>query len=210
MFLEHPYLYTLSTRSYQIAASDWLPQNLRWWIFVGELLDFDQLFSGERLLRLFIWGCSCFCESEYFYLVAMSIHYHASYCNCNIIVVLMLEANWIYPMLKVDVVYAFIWCFEQLAPLLLIRTKVTCNRTWEGRGSILLSTCKLLLLLLLNCLICGLRNMKMGLERILDILLLLILLLLELLRILLHESGSSCILLLSLWLLLGRCGLLLL
>ena len=173
-----------------------------------ELLHFDQLLSRKRLLRLLIWGCCGFCESEYFYLVTMSIHYHAPYCNCDIIVVLMLEANWIYPMLKVDMVYAFIWRFEQLCSLLLIRTKIARDRTWERSSSILLSTCKLLLLLLLNRLICGLGNMKMGLERILHILLLLILLLLVKLRVLLHEAGSSCILLLRLLLLLGWCGLL--
>ena len=142
-----------------------------------ELLHFDELLGRERLLRLFIRGSRRFCESEYFYFVAMSIHYHASDCNCDIIVILMLEADRIYPMLKVDMVYAFIRRFKQLGPLLLIRSKVARDRTWERCSTILLSICKLLLLLLLNCLISGLRNMKMGLEGILDILLLLILLL---------------------------------
>ena len=140
----------------------------------------------------------------------MSIHYHASNRNCDIVVILMLEADRIYPMLKVDMVYAFIRRFEQLCPLLLIGTKVARDWTWKRRGTILLSICKLLLLLLLYCLISGLRNMKMGLEGILDILLLLILLLQRNLRVLLREAGSRWILLLRLLLLLGRLGLLLL
>ena len=107
-------------------------------------------------------------------------------------------------------VYAFIWRFEMLCPLLLIRAKVARDWTWERCSTILLSTCKLLLLLLLNCLICGLRNMKMGLEGILDILLLLIVLLLADHRVLLYETGRRRILLLGLLLLLGRLGLLLL
>ena len=108
-------------------------------------------------------------------------------------------------MLKVDMMYALVWCLEELASLQLIGTKVARYRAGERWGRGLLTTHKLLLLLLLHCLliIVCLRHMKMGLERVLHLLVLLLLLLELLLRVLLHEIGWDCILLLRL--LLRRC-----